>query len=239
MIPFVITGDTHREYGRLIEIFNIMQKYQEKEKYICIAGDFGYLFENTFSEHKMLDDIEKQDFTVIVVPGNHENYCEFQKYEIVDFHGARAHRIRNNIFYICRGEIFQIGNKSFFAMSGGNSVDRYMRRENISWWKDEMPTDDEYKYAADNIENYRKNGGKIDYVISHTAPLSGLAYLGKDHGYDEYPLNNFLEYVRETLKDECEMHFYGHLHVDKEMPSIKQRALWFDYVELELDNNEN
>ena len=235
MIPFIITGDTHGEYNRMVEIFNVMQKYNEKEKYLCVTGDFGYLLANDFFEQRMLNDFEKQDFTVIVVPGNHENYNEFQKYDIVDFHGAKAHKVRENIFYICRGEIFKIADKSFFCMSGGNSVDRYMRRENISWWKDEMPTDEEYKYAADNIDTYRENGGKIDYVVSHTAPLSGLAYLGRDHGREELPLNNFLEYVREKLKDECQMHFFGHLHIDRELPTINQRALWFDYVELMLD----
>ena len=68
-----------------------------------------------------------------------------------------------------------------------------------------MPTDEEYKYALENIEKFRKNGGKINYVISHTAPLSGLEYLRMDHGSEERPLNNFLEYIREILKDECEM----------------------------------
>ena len=108
-------------------------------------------------------------------------------------------------------------------MSGGYSIDKYMRRENVSWWKEEMPTDAEYQYAAQNLSDYKKAGGIINYVISHTAPLSGLSYLGKDHGYEEYPLNNFLEYVRETLRDECEMHFYGHLHTDKQMPSLRQK----------------
>lgn len=235
MIPFVVTGDTHREYGRLLNIFEEMKQYDCKEKYICVTGDFGYLFENSKSEHMLLDDIENQSFAVIVIPGNHENYDEFEKYEIVDFYGAKAHKIRNNIFYICRGEIFKIGNKSFFCMSGGNSIDKYMRKENISWWEREMPDDSEYKYAADNLENYRKSGKKIDYILSHTAPLSGLAYLGKSHGWEEWPLNNFLEYVRETLKDEYTMHYYGHLHIDKEIPMLKQRALFYDYVHLDLE----
>lgn len=234
MINMIITGDTHGEYGRMIEILNVMQKYESDEKYICVVGDFGYLFENSFMEHKLLDEMEMQDFIIIVIPGNHENYNEFKKYDIVDFHGAKAHKIRNNIYYIRRGEIFELGGKSFFCMSGGNSVDRYMRRENVSWWADEMPEDKEYKYAADNIENFRKSGKKIDYILSHTAPLSGLAYLGKNHGREELPLNNFLEYVRETVADEYTMHYYGHLHLDKEMPVIKQRVLWFDYVELEF-----
>lgn len=238
MIPFVITGDTHGEYGRLYDIYLRMNRYAEKEKYICVVGDFGYLFQNSFSERKLLDDIENQDYTVIVIPGNHENYEAFQEYEVVDFYGAKAYRVRKNIFYIQRGEIFELGGKSFFCMSGGNSVDRYMRREHISWWKEEMPTDAEYKYAAENLDKYRKSGKKIDYILSHTAPLSGLKYLGKDHGQEELPLNNFLEYVREIVADEYTMHFYGHLHLDKEMPALKQHVLWYDYVELCLKDDE-
>jgi len=238
LIPIVFTGDTHREYGRLLEIYNVMKKYkEEKEKYICVLGDFGYLFDDSFSEKKLLDDIEKQDFVFIVIPGNHENYKAFREYEIVDFHGAKAHKVRENIYYICRGEIFELAGKFFYCMGGGNSVDRYMRRKDISYWEEEMPTDGEYKYAADTLDSHRKKGKKIDYILSHTAPLSGLAYLGKNHGQEEWPLNNFLEYVRETVKDEYTMHFYGHLHVDKELPSIKQRALWFDYVEILLEED--
>ena len=236
MIPFVVTGDTHREYGRLQEIYSVMGKYAEKEKYLCVAGDFGYIFEDNVIEHKMLDEMEAQDFTFVVVPGNHENYEAIYKYPIVDFHGAKAYKIRKNIFYIGRGEIFRIGETSFFAMSGGFSVDRYMRRKHISWWEAEMPTDAEYRYAAENIEKYRKAGGRIDYVISHAAPTSALVYLGRmlQHGMEESPLNNFLEYVREMLGEECKMHFFGHMHLDRELPSLSQRALWFDYVELML-----
>ena len=121
-------------------------------------------------------------------------------------------------------------------MGGGYSIDRYMRRKNYSYWEEEMPVDDEYKYATENITKYRKDGNKIEYIISHTAPLSGLAYLGKNHGVDEKPLNNYLEYINELLSEEKIMHFYGHLHMEKELPSIKQQVLWFKYVEIDLNN---
>jgi len=232
-MKILITGDTHGEYGRLLEINKLMDSFVDEKKYMIVVGDFGYLFNDDAKEKDILDEIEKQNYSFIVIPGNHENYNAFQKYKIVDFHGAKAHQIRKNIFYICRGEIFELSDKSFFCMGGGNSVDKYMRRKDISYWEEEMPTDEEYKYAADKLDLYRKDGNKIDYILSHTAPLSGLAYLGKDHGMEEYPLNNFLEYVRETIKDEYNMCFFGHLHIDKELPSIKQRVLWFDYVEIE------
>ena len=84
MIPFIITGDTHNEYGRFLEIINVMGKYSAvKEKYICIAGDFGYLYRDTPEEHLVLDEMEQQDFVFVVIPGNHENYPAFQQYEIV------------------------------------------------------------------------------------------------------------------------------------------------------------
>lgn len=39
------------------------------------------------------------------------------------------------------------------------------------------------------------------------------------------------EYVSELTMKEYIMHNYGHLHLDTELPSIKQRVLWFDHVE--------
>ena len=229
----VATGDMHGEYGRLLEIDRYFSNYNDQSKYLIVAGDFGYLFKNDFSENKLLDDIEARDYTIIVVPGNHENYDAFMKYDIVDFFGAKAYKIRNNIFYICRGEIFELNEKSFLCIGGGYSIDRYMRRRGVSFWDEEMPTDEEYKYIAENIARYRKNDKKkIDYIITHTAPLSGLLYLGKDHGQQEYPLNNFLEYVREELAEEYEHWFYGHLHIDKEIKNLKQTAIWFDMIKL-------
>ena len=147
MIPFIITGDTHNEYGRFLEIINVMGKYSAvKEKYICIAGDFGYLYRDTPEEHLVLDEMEQQDFVFVVIPGNHENYPAFQQYEIVDFHGARAHKIRNNVFYICRGEIFKIGNKSFFAMSGAYSIYwmilTQMNKEGVNGYEHNFSQDD-------------------------------------------------------------------------------------------------
>ncbi|MBP3448742.1 MAG: metallophosphoesterase [Clostridia bacterium] len=237
MIPVVITGDTHGEYGRLLEIHRRMEQYDTKEKYLLVCGDFGYLFKNDFSEHRLLDEIEQQDYTVVVVPGNHENYNEFMQYDIVDFHGAKAYQVRKNIFYILRGEIFELGTKAFFCMGGGYSIDCYMRQKDVSWWEEEMPTDAEYRHAADNLEAYRTEGKKIDYILSHTAPLSGLRYLKKDHGAEEYPLNNFLEYVQETLGEEYTCHYFGHLHVDEVIPFHRMRALWFDYEELMLPDD--
>ena len=99
-----------------------------------------------------------------------------------------------------------------------------------------MPTYEEYDYARNNLEKYRASGKKIDYIISHTAPLSGLTYLCKNHGIDEVALNDFLEEVRGMVMDDYIMHFFGHLHIDREMPILKQRALWFDYVEIPLED---
>lgn len=230
-----VTGDMHGEYGRAVETCNYLNQYTDKDDvYLIVTGDFGYLFNNDFQEKKLLDEFEQQKFTIIVIPGNHENYKAFKEYEIVEFNGAKAHQVRKNIYYICRGEIFELEGNCFFCMGGGYSIDRYMRKLDISYWKEEMPKNAEFIYAIKQIEAHRKSGKCIDYILSHTAPLSGLAYLGKNHGLEEKPLNNFLEYVRELTMEECIMHYYGHLHMDKELTSIKQRVLWFDYVEVVL-----
>jgi len=37
-----------------------------------------------------------------------------------------------------RGEVFQIEGKTFAVMGGADLIDKAMRREGKSWWKDEM-----------------------------------------------------------------------------------------------------
>ena len=54
-------------------------------------------------------------------------------------------------------------------MGGANSYDKEHRTEGENWWKEEMPSDEEYEKAENNLE---KNSFQFDYVITHSAPTS-------------------------------------------------------------------
>lgn len=67
-----------------------------------------------------------------------------------------------------RGEVYCIEGNTIFVMGGGYSIDKYRRTEGVSWWPQEMPSEEEYHNAIMNLE---KVGNHVDYIITHTAPF--------------------------------------------------------------------
>lgn len=213
-----VTGDTHGEYGRLVEL----DRELKKDDYLIVCGDFGYIFSDNFTERQLLDDIEARPYTLLFVDGNHENFNAIYEYPKEIWNGGKIHRIRHNIIHLCRGQVFNIEGFTFFTMGGGYSIDKYMRRENISWWKQEMPTDDDFIEGNRNLARY---DNKVDYIITHTAPECVIKSFDFKNTAHEKPLNNYLQYVYETMKFK---HWYcGHLHRDDNiLENIS--ILWFD-----------
>ncbi len=229
-----ITGDTHGDTTRFRD-FDLKLK---KGDYIIICGDFGYIFYPPGSERAILqkialDELSKRPYTILFVDGNHENFDELYRYPEENWNGGKIHRIRPNIIHLCRGQVFDIEGKKFFTMGGGYSIDKAYRTEGISWWPQEMPADAEFAEANTNLD---RCGRKVDYIITHTAPLSTLELQGvhklplKDVGNAEKPLNNFLQYIDESVKYK---HWYiGHFHRDMELLGNKT-MLWFDIKAIE------
>lgn len=200
-----ITGDTHGRYTRFIEFDKILKKGD----ILIIAGDFGFIFYDNDDEQRILDKISERPYTVLWVDGNHENFNALYKYPMEEYNGGKVHRIRNNIYHLCRGQVFNICGKKFFTMGGGFSLDYMYRIENISWWRDEMPDDEEYKEANKNLE---LNGNKVDYIVSHTAPECVI----KMYSYKDLPqekkLNKYFQNLYETI--DFKQWYHGHLHDD-------------------------
>ena len=220
-----ITGDTHGEQSRFIYCQD--EKGWGADDTIIVCGDFGYIFEDNYSENRFLDDLEFRPYTICFVDGNHENFNALYKYPEEFWNGGRIHRIRKNIIHLMRGQIFTIEGKKFFAMGGAYSIDRYMRTENISWWEQELPNNDEYNEAIENLE---KNNMIVDYVITHTAPKEIIYLMKKYPDSHELGLNSFLNYIYFDVEFK---HWYcGHWHIDKEITD-KFRTLWFDINTLE------
>ena len=51
-----VTGDTHGEYGRILEF----DKKLKKDDAIIVCGDFGFIFHNDEKEKQVLNEIEKR-----------------------------------------------------------------------------------------------------------------------------------------------------------------------------------
>ena len=207
MGKLLCTGDTHRDDVARFEPY----RYLTKNDVMVICGDWGALWYGGKEDDAVLDRWEDYGFTTFVVLGNHENYDLVKNYPIVWCFGAPVRRIRPHVFVACNGEVYDINGAKCFTMGGAPSIDKYMRKEHISWWKEEIPDYSDFVHGLDRLD---ENNWDIDYVFSHEAPDTILTYFGYEHNV----VSNFLEIVHERLINNCprfKHHYFGHHHIDK------------------------
>ena len=224
MIRF--TGDTHGEQSRFQDFISAGEEFWTKDDTLIVCGDFGYLFKNDTIENIFLTDLEKKKYNICFCCGNHENFDALEKYEVEEWNGGKVHRIRKNVFHLMRGQVYTIENKKIFTFGGAYSIDRYMRKEHISWWRQEIPSNEEYKEASENLKRHEY---KVDYVVTHTAPREIILRMGHNPDMHDAELTGFLEWIMYEISYKA--WFFGHWHMDKEIDN-KHRALWFDVVEV-------
>jgi predicted phosphodiesterase len=207
-----ITGDTHipHDIKKLTAEHFPQEKSMTKSDYVIICGDFGGVWYGNRKDDYWLNWLEDKNFTTLFVDGNHENFNKLYEYEIVDFCGGKARKIRDSVLHLMRGEVYTIDGKKFFAMGGASSHDIYYRKEGISWWFAELPSDEEYANALRNLE---KHDYTVDYIISHCA-AEGVQEVINPH-YVKDRLTDFFEYVRADCR--YERWFFGHYHEDLEV----------------------
>lgn len=227
---FYITGDTHNEYARFqkgcIPFINIMNSHD----YLFICGDFGFVSKTDKNKIKVLDELEKLPFTILFVDGNHEHFYDLNSFETEEYCGGKIHRIRKNIIHLMRSQVFTIEGIKIFTMGGGYSLDEERRIEGFDYFKEEMPSDEEYKEA---IENLNKHNNQVDYIITHTINEKTIWYIGRPH-IKELPFNSFLQYIEETVN--YKHWYFGHFHLDKDI-NDKQSVLWFDIKDMLTNKN--
>ncbi|MDE5601957.1 MAG: hypothetical protein K2J16_05610, partial [Clostridia bacterium] len=140
-----------------------------------------------------------------------------------------VHRIRPNLIHLMRGQVFEIDGKTIFTFGGATSIDRYMRREGISWWAQELPTYEERDEGMDNLKRY---GNKVDYIITHSCGKRALMHPQIRRIAGEKVSSPEI-HILSTFEDEVEFkHWYfGHFHIDARL-SYKYTALMHDIIEL-------
>lgn len=220
-----ITGDTHGEVGRFYEFNrNNGEGHWTENDTLIVCGDFGFLFLDDKSENMFLDELSHKPYTVCFVDGNHENFNAIYACPVEEWHGGKVHRIRKNIFHLMRGQVFEIEGKTFFTMGGAYSIDKEARISGYSWWRDELPCNEEYDEA---VKNLKKHGMKADYILTHTIPTEMIRRLNICPDTHDAELTGFLEWVMYEVEYK---HWYaGHWHRDCNIDG-KLTLLWFDVV---------
>lgn len=202
-----LTGDTHADFTRFSTRRFPAQKDMTRKDVVIVLGDFGgvWMQHETPEEKYKLDWLDSKSFTLCFVDGNHENYDRLysDEYPIVDFHGGKAHQLREHVFHLMRGHIFEFDGKDFFVMGGASSHDisdgildpdeypevamfedeywrwyrggKMFRVNHVSWWKQELPSEEGMVFAEKTLHEH---DFAVDYVLAHCLPRNVSAMLG-------------------------------------------------------------
>ena len=230
-----VTGDCHGFYARFKKEHFPEQVSMTRDDYVIICGDFG-IWNGDEEELLWMDFLRQLPFTILFVDGNHENFDRLygDEFEEVDFHGGRAHRITDNVYHLMRGHVFDLCGKKFFAFGGASSHDiddgildekdfatrsefetviqRYQwdrklfRINHISWWEQELPSEEEMALGVRNLE---ENGNKVDFIISHCCPQYVAAVFSRGR-YKPDRLTTYFNTIAETV--DFDKWFFGHYH---------------------------
>lgn len=236
-----ITGDTHADFRRFSTDNFPEQKEMTKDDFVIVCGDFGGVWCDNREERYWLNWLNDKPFTTLFVDGNHENFDRLYsgEFETTRFSGGYAHKIHDSIYHLMRGEVFELQNKKFFTFGGASSHDiqdgilnesdypsirelvhdynkrtrngEMLRINHVSWWEQELPSDEEIK---NGIENLKKNDYKVDYIITHCAPQ----HVVSTHSHGFYKPDKLTEYF--NLIDEAtdfDAWIFGHYHDEKKI----------------------
>lgn len=242
-----VTGDTHGERARFQFTDTPFEELALEGDILFVTGDFGYVHNNNANEMNFRRIFLEKKYTTCFVDGNHEGFGVLNSYPVSMWCGGKVHVIEEDdnhvpkLIHLMRGQVFNINGKKIFTMGGAYSMDRNMRIRDKNWWPEEMPNDEEKKEALDNLS---KNDNKVDYIITHTTRSKNIVRICPRHqSENEKPINEFLEYIYETV--DFKHWYFGHLHKDEDIIEYgsvsednkrQETVMWFDVKNME-DNS--
>ena len=220
-----LKGDIH---GNLFEVIEFINRFELGENdNIIILGDCGIAWRK---DRKDLDQNIKlwneysNGVKLYFLDGNHENFNILNSLPIENNMG----KIADNIYHLRRGQIYEFEGKKILVCGGADSIDKYRRVENFTWWKEETISQE----TIDNIP-----AGHYDYVLTHCCPRSifdnNRIYLSTLQFLDENKINHNSEDMLEQLKDKITFdHWcFGHYHINRNLDN-KFTCLFEDFKEV-------
>lgn len=224
-----VTGDLHGERQQIKQYI----EHLSEGDILLIAGDFGLPWwprqsARHFKDDKLLKLLAEAPFTTCYVDGNHENFDILKKFPIEEKWGGRVQNVKG-VFHLMRGELYNIEGNRIFTFGGATSTDQEYRTPRISWWPQEVCSEEERNHAVETLEACNWT---VDYVITHTAPLQFKpVYLHTLLGRDMPCLTaNFLSEIWPKMT--YKKWFFGHFHDDIMHDELKARLIYNDIIPL-------
>ncbi len=189
-----ITGDTYGDINR----FRRPKVRLKQGDTVIVCGNFGFFCDNDQLAQKSLKKLSKKKYTVAFLQGAIDDITAFSAYETVDFHGGKAIKVYENIYFLPQGEVYEIESKKLFCFGGGENMDYPGYSE--EFYNASLLSDAIKQKAKDNLAKYDNH---VDYFITHDAP-SKLRIIMKQRKSKDMPVctafHRFLDELWEQNK---------------------------------------
>lgn len=223
-MDLMFLGDIHGEYKVYLDY---IKEYDIKDTNIIQLGDFGVGFSTLKKEKREINlyhsILVKNNVHIWVVRGNHDNPSYFRN-DPFNF---------TNIHLISDYSVLNLSGKNILFLGGAISVDRIIRTEGKSYWKDEN-----FILDIDKLKSLRN----IDIVVSHTAPSYCMPMYRNTSIFDYYTIKGDSKLKLDLITEQKNMelafdilsqnnnithHYFGHYHNSGviEINNIKHRVL--------------
>ena len=235
---FLVTGDTHGNFARLLELQRTYFKNGQKDVPLVILGDFGvnYYADCRATRAKQYLS-ENTSFEIFCVHGNHEQNPEYMESCVEkEWNGGVVYYEPDfpKILYAKDGEVYRLGEKTVAVFGGAYSIDKdYRLAYGYNWFPDEQMSEDVRKRCEQNMERAH---WKVDYVFSHTVPLSAEPTEFFMDGVDQSKVDKTTEIWLEKIKKKLDYKFWfaGHYHCNVKKPGNIE-ILFYEVKEVRCD----
>ena len=204
-----VTGDIHADIRRLK---GRAAKQLKKGDILLVCGDFGFLWDGSPKELRLLDWLGKRPYQILFVEGTHDNIDLLSGYPEETLYGGQVRRVSGNCCQLLRGECSEIEGKRVFALGGGESTDMDIRVEGETWWSRELPSAEELAHARETLASLNQ---QVDYIITHSVAPTVNKFLDREQMQINLLLA-FLNEISETVQ--FKRWYFGSCHLDKAIP---------------------
>jgi hypothetical protein len=211
-----VTGDTHGGQvgdAKKLTTRNFPEgKNLDKGDFVIVVGDFGYVWALNEPSKEELHNYKwfnERPWTTLFVDGNHENFDRLDFLPEEEMFGGKVGKLSDTIYHLKRGEIYTIAGRKILTMGGGMSIDKIYRTENISWWKEEAPSEKDYVNCLDNL---RDHDNKVDVILTHDCSKRIYDVFDIPKYPDRTQLQQFLEHLEKDV--DFDEWYFGHYHQD-------------------------
>lgn len=198
-INYLFCGDPHGDLSYIANVADIASK--EQAVIVCV-GDWGFIWPNGSTVKKLSALLRAYDVTMRFIDGNHDWHSEIWRRAPSRF----ATEIEENVIYQPRGSNYvDPDGTKFVFMGGAPSIDKYMRKDGVSWWATEMITPGDMAVALGQ--------GSCDVLVTHDAPQYPPGYGPKgDAAFIQYSTQSMNDIAKLKRELKPSLHVHGHWH---------------------------